>query len=164
MIVAFKNRRIDETAANKLIGFWTDSDWVHCEMILLDPAAVAVSARTEVDGVTADLIPNVLIQPDSWEYFEVPVRSDVAVWSFLLSQVGKSFNYPGLIAGQVFGSSMNRPQSWFCSELTYATLIQFSTLTLPMLDPAAVSPARLRQFLIDAGQQPFTLNLSLLNH
>lgn len=163
-MVAFKNRRIDETAANKLIGFWTDSEWVHCEMILLDPVAVAVSARTERGGVAADLIANVLIQPDSWEYYEIPVSDDAAVWSFLLSQLGKAFNYPGLIAGQVFGSTLNRPQAWFCSELTYATLIQFSTLTLPMLDPAAVSPARLRQFLLDMGQRPLTLNLSLLNH
>lgn len=163
MIIAFKNRAVDETTANKLIGFWTDSDWVHCEMILLDPHPLAVSARTEQDGVTAESPERVLIEPDRWEYYQTPMAEPDAAWSFLLAQLGKRFNYSGLVAGQVFGSNVNRPDSWFCSELTYSTLIQFSALTLPMLDPAAVSPARLRQFLIEAGCSPFSLSLSLFN-
>ncbi|GAB3568925.1 hypothetical protein GCM10027578_22390 [Spirosoma luteolum] len=160
MIVAFKNRSIAETAANRLIGFWTDSPWVHCEMILLNPYPCAISARTEQDGVTAEPIATVLVQPDRWEYYAVDMGSADAHWPFLLAQVGKSFNYAGLIAGQVIGNSISRPDSWFCSELTYSVLAQFSTLPLPIVEPASVNPARLRQFLIDAGCQSFNFTLT----
>lgn len=159
MIVAFKNRLNKLDLANQLISFWTRSDWIHVEMLLEFPRQMAVSSRPSHGGITVSDWPSVLTNPYWWEYYEVPVYSENEVWSFLLSQADKSFNWSGLIAAQVFGSSLPRNDSWFCSELTYATLVQYSTISLPLRDPAQVSPAMLRDYLISAHCPKIELSL-----
>ncbi|MVM34964.1 hypothetical protein GO755_33360 [Spirosoma sp. HMF4905] len=149
MIIAFKNHLNHPDLANRLISVWTQSDWVHVEMLLQYPRQLAVSSRPSHGGITVSDWSSALPNASTWQYYEVPVSSEMAVWDFLLSQADKSFNWSGLVASQVFGASLPRTDSWFCSELTYATLLQYSPLALPQRNPAEVSPALLRQYLID---------------
>lgn len=157
MIVAFKNKQSKPDLTNKLIGFWTKSEWVHVEMLLTDPH-IAVTSRPADSGVWAKNWDSILANDNLWEFYEVPVTSDRDVWKFLMEQTDKSFNYLGLVAGQVLGSSMNRTDAWFCSELTYSVLLQYGQITLPQRQPSFVSPALLRQYLIDAGCTQVSIN------
>ena len=157
MLVAFKNVLDKPDLANTLIKFWTESDWTHCEMLLDHPRQLAVSSRTD-HGVTAKMWEEVLTNPDQWEMYQVPVNSPDSLWSFLIGEMGKQFNWTGLIAGHVVGITQLRPEGWFCSELTYATLSQYAQIDLPLREPAHVSPALLRRYLIDAGCHRFVLD------
>ena len=159
MIVAFKHKSNTVDLANKLIGYWTKSDWVHCEMLLYTPRQVAVSARISSDGITVSSWKETLIIPNSWDYYDVPVSDDQGVWDFLIAQADKSYNVKGMLASQIFGTSVHQAGSWFCSELTYAVLCHFSSLNLPIVEPANVNPGILRQFLINADCPKISINI-----
>jgi hypothetical protein len=149
MFVAFKHALDKPDLANTMITFWTDSDWVHCEMLLEFPRSLAVSSRP-ANGVTAKTWEGVLADPDIWELYQVPINSPAGLWDFLVGEMGKPYNWTGLIAGHVVGVTKINPDGWFCSELTYSALIQYAQIDLPLREPAHVSPALLRQYLIDA--------------
>ncbi|GAB3761293.1 hypothetical protein [Spirosoma pomorum] len=150
MFIAFKHVPNDPDLANSLITFWTESAWTHCEILLNYPRPLAVSSRPAT-GVTAKTWEEVLTSPDIWDLYDVPVSSPESLWAFLLGEMGKPYNWTGLVMGHVVGATQLNPNGWFCSELTYATLSQYALIDLPLREPAHVSPALLRQYLIDAG-------------
>lgn len=161
MIVAFKQAAATPDLANQVIGYWTESDWVHCEMLLMHPRRLAVSSRVD-GGVTAITWGDLLTNPDQWELYWVPITNETDVWDFLAGEMGKGFNWVGLLAGHVAKIARSQPDQWFCSELTYAVLQQFSLLDLPQREPARVSPADLRSYVLDnACQQVFINDLTL---
>lgn len=159
MIIAFKHKSNTVDLTNRLIGYWTKSDWVHCEMLLSEPRQVAISARISADGITFSSWHDVLVNLNSWEYYQVPVLDEQAVWDFLIFQTGKSYNVKGMLASQLFKTALHQADSWFCSELTYAVLLHFSSVNLPIVEPASVNPALLRQYLINAECPTVSINI-----
>lgn len=158
MIVAFKNKLNTVDLANRLIAYWTKSDWVHCEILLNEPRRVAISARISTDGITFSSWADALTMPNSWEYYQV-TADEQAVWDFLMAQTGKSYNVKGLLGSQIFGQAVHQSESWFCSELTYAAILNFSPINLPLVEPANVNPAMLRQYLINAECPKVSINI-----
>lgn len=162
MIIACKNRDADTgfDITHELIQFYTGSPYMHVEILLEAPYNMAISARTQYDGITALPYSAAMpTYPKGWELYRVPTReSEEAIFSFLLPETGKSFNYPSLVATQGLGLRLQNPSERFCSEIAYMTVKRFATVPIPEVLPAQVNPGRMRQMLIDAGCMSVTLS------
>lgn len=162
MIIACKNRDADTgfDLTHELIQLYTGSPYMHVEILLEMPYNMAIAARTQFDGITAlpfwEAMPT---YPKGWELYRVPTHvSEDEIFDFLLPEIGKSFNYPSLIATQGLGLRLQNPNERFCSEIAYLIVKQFATVPMPAVQPAKVNPGSLRQMLIDTGCMPVTLS------
>lgn len=154
MVIAFKKRHTNgRSAVNSLISWWTESEWVHCEILLNDPATgqlMAVSARTDDGQVSArgaDTLFGETLR--GWVFYRVPVADVAGLWGWLLAQCQTPYDYRGLLHGMVLGQPSADSDQWFCSELCLSAIQRFSQTELLPVDPAYVSPGTLRAWLIE---------------
>ena len=54
------------------------------------------------------------------DVFAVPGIDEAAVEAFLVSQIGKDYDFAPVIRGFTFRVMLDNPNKWFCSELTFA--------------------------------------------
>lgn len=100
---------------DKLIRWWTNSRYSHCELIIGD---MAYSADAWTNCVRA--IPASGFNPNSWE--KIPVTGDTAkVISFVSSQLGKKYDWLGILGFIVPWKSGDKDK-WYCSEICAAAL------------------------------------------
>lgn len=161
MLLAFKHRRTNPIAANLLIELWTRSPWVHVEVLVESGRQFAVAARTQYDGVHALPYSAVLKgYPDGWECYRVPLwdETEQEAKKWLLAQTCMTFNFPNVILSQGYGIGVSNLSEWFCSEIAYTMLRQYSSLETPDVQAYNMSPGRLRQFCIDQGCEQVTLH------
>jgi uncharacterized protein YycO len=126
---------------NSLIRWQTRSHYAHASVLLHDDDNVIVQSLPG-KGVHVTRL-----SPHDWRgvdrFHVVTSKAFEAVASqFLLSQVGRKYDYSGVIRFLTREKSVNN-QRWFCSELVYAA---FSAAGLPLLncrEAYKVSPALL---------------------
>ena len=100
---------------DKLIRWWTNSRYSHCELIIGD---MAYSADAWTNCVRS--IPKSSFNPDRWE--SVTVEGDwKAAVTFLDSQLSKKYDWLGIL-GFFLPGAVNDPKRWYCSELCAAAL------------------------------------------
>ncbi len=162
MLIAFKIPvEGQETLIHKTIQWWTGQPFTHVEIMLNTPTGpISVGSRTSSDGVAIWSLPKVLAE-GNWLFFKVPVRkpfteADVLAW--LKQQVGKPFNYTGMLWGNVLAQPVATPiqgEHWYCSELAVVVLRLFGAVALPRMPaPNLVSPTMLYRQMRVAGLAP----------
>jgi hypothetical protein len=108
----------------RLIGWWTGSDWCHCEVVVIERGGMAHRwAATVRDGVHRVAGVDGHAIPPGWSAIDLPSTDaqDLAVLSFLHEESGCGYDRHGVLrAGGVW--SREHPDKWFCSELVAAAL------------------------------------------
>jgi len=54
------------------------------------------------------------------DVFEVPGINEAAVEQFLISQIGKDYDFSPVLRGFIIRAMRDNPDKWFCSELVFA--------------------------------------------
>lgn len=145
IIVAFKHFRHDNENSDKVISFWTGSDYMHAQLIL--PDGRCFSAWTS-QGVEFRSIEETILFSRLYRYFRLNVIYDLmAIEQFALSQYGKGFDYQAIYLTQGIPLNLEEKNKWFCSEVTYHVLKEFTTTPLPSFRPSQVNPGMLLQMV-----------------
>lgn len=160
MIIGFKHD--DDTSilgqlvslAQKLNGE-KGYEYKHCELFF-PSLGVAIGARTE-EGVKVRPIEKILDKPELWEFYEVPADDEKAL-KFLLENLDAGYNFGAVIGWYGFGVVIAQKNVFYCSELVYLIVKDYSQIPIDRnLNAAKISPAYLRQLLIKAGASPVTI-------
>lgn len=140
MFVAFYQGK--GTLFDKLIRWWTYSDYSHVEFVFSSGEWIGSSPRD--GGVRSTFIEPV---PGHWKFVWVPIseQQEVALKEWCLSQVGKKYDWVGIILSQIFYFHVQEPKKWFCSELCTAGLQRHGFLK--GIYPADVHPGKLFSLL-----------------
>lgn len=151
ILVALKNYQDDPDFRAQAVRLWTRSPWVHVEVFFQEKGEWhAIAARTIDRQVSCRRADEVIRNVLWWQFFEVPVPDEAAAVAWLHEQCGREFNYRGLMLSQVLTLGLYDPEDWFCSELAYVFLRQYSSLRLPVAAASSVSPAVLHRMLSEA--------------
>lgn len=132
MYIAFN--KSNKTLLDKLIRFFTKSEYVHCEIVTLKRSDKFYGySAYPGEGVRAKWIS---YDADEWEFIKIP---SVDVKSFMQKTEGKKYDYLGVL-GFVFGNNDN-PNRWFCSE--------WCASVLGLENPSKLSPGDLYKKIKD---------------
>lgn len=88
------------------------SAWSHCALIDGDEIIEAAAGS----GVRARPLAELIAESSEWEIIEIPVRNPAAVIAAARSQIGKPYDWRGVI-GIGFRRRWQDEDAWFCSEL-----------------------------------------------
>lgn len=151
MLIAFKHYKADPDVTSWVIRQWTNSPFVHVELVLESLHNTVVAARTSDDGVWFYPFEEMIQRPEYFEFYRVPGVNETEVIEFLRNEAGKSFNWPAVLGRQGLGINLFGRDRWFCSELAYYVLVHYSTLGIPRnYDPKSLSPGQLRDLVAAA--------------
>ena len=100
---------------DRLIRWWTNSRYSHCELII---DGMANSADAWTNCVRAITVSG--FNPDSWERVAVTGDKDIAL-EFVRMQLGKKYDWFGILGFIVPWKSGDK-NKWYCSEFCAAAL------------------------------------------
>lgn len=162
MIIGFSHNGPNTGISSKLTQWFTMQPYTHCELFI-EPNGLALSARTDGQGVSLKPAQEVLSRSSHWEFWYVPTANPTALNEWALAQVGKRYDYAD-IARMFSPVSLKFAESWFCSELCYVAARDYGTLHIHRVAPDLVHPGALLRLLQKAGATPIDAYSSLLNH
>ena len=103
---------------DKLIRLWTRSPYSHVEMVFGD---LWYSSSPRDGGVRLKLIDP---SPEHWDFVDLDVipKKREEMRKFLISQLGKKYDWTGILLSQILPLDAQDPNRWFCSEICTAAL------------------------------------------
>jgi len=133
---------LKDKIVQKTIQLWTRSKYFHVEVIIKDKW---ISTNPEAGAV---YIRNLEDLRDNYDYFNVDVREDKIeeVMAFLKNQIGKKYDYWGLLFSTVLTMNLEDRNKWFCSELVAEALRIFGC-QLPK-NSNEMTPADIHRFIL----------------
>lgn len=109
---------------DKLISIWTWGPFSHCELIFSDGTSFSSSSRD--GGVRYKKIHYV---PDHWEILDIDINpnqeKDLRSWCD--GEVGKSYDYLGVLMYVPRKTDVQNKKKWYCSEIC-STVLEFAGL------------------------------------
>lgn len=132
---------------DKLIRVFTLSKYSHVE-IVIDDLWYASSPRDK--GVR---VKKIVPKEGHWDYINIPVSQETKehIENFLKSQVGKGYDYFGILFGIILPLKSDLPDKWFCSELAVYVIKKFNVpIKYKMLfkePPCTYTPGKLYRLL-----------------
>ena len=104
--------RADNTDAqwdDKLIAWWTDSKYSHCELVIDD---IWYSSSPRDGRVRAkEIIP----AEGHWDFVDVEIDREW-FYKFYKENEGKSYDYLNILCDQIIPCGLQNPNKWICSE------------------------------------------------
>ena len=161
--VAFYRGTNNEPLINRVTQWWT-GQFVHCELVFVDPH----SGRNVACGVWQD--ETVFLRPKtfgrdtwSWRTISVPEASIGTIKSFCEEQArgDKPFNKAGLIRCTTPFPRVTDGTSWFCSELAVTALQKVGLF--PNIVASATTPTELYALLGDLGSSSYQGGSVMMN-
>jgi hypothetical protein len=105
----------------RAIRAWTNSPYLHCEILFDDGTRYAVDlANNPICGYIGK--PGDSFNPVDWDCLEVPGVNEVLVRHFCDGSNGAKYDWLGIGAAMVLGVSRQSKTKWFCSEHAAAAL------------------------------------------
>jgi len=97
---------------------WTRSPYSHCE-IVIDNTWYSSSAR---DGGVRKK--NIHHNPENWDFIDIKIQVNDKniIKMFFNKQIGKKYDYVGILLSQVIPLHEDIKNRWFCSEICAYTL------------------------------------------
>ena len=116
--LAFKKK---ESILDSVLAWWTCCDYTHVEIIIGDKW---ISSGPTAGGV---YINDLRRLTDKWIYVDVNVDGRVknTVLKFIKEQEGKEYDWMGIFLSQVFNTTRENQDKWFCSEIVSEILKRF---------------------------------------
>lgn len=105
---------------HKAIKFWTRGRYSHVELI---DTSVSPLIPGEWNWYSADAYTgivrskNMQYRPDRWDIYNIKLPAEEVAISFLKSQLGKRYDWKGILLSQIFNAHRHGSDKWFCSEL-----------------------------------------------
>jgi len=92
---------------------WTRSPYSHCE-IVIDNTWYSSSAR---DGGVRKK--NIYHNPENWDFIDIKIQvnDENIIKMFFNKQIGKKYDYVGILLSQVIPLHKDIKNRWFCSEI-----------------------------------------------
>jgi len=120
MQLAFLKR--EDTFFATLIRWWTHSKYDHCELIFSDGRMFSSRNTTGVCFRPDNFIPGATY----WDFIDIPMTADeeniVRMWC--VDEVGKAYDWLGIVLCQILGWHRESKDKWFCSEICLTALQQ----------------------------------------
>lgn len=161
MIIGFSHNGQKTELPAKLTQWFTQQPYTHCELFV-EPHGVALSARTDKVGVSLKPAKEVLRKKSHWVFYHVPTANPTAFNAWVLAQVNKRYDYAD-IARMFLPVSLRFADSWFCSELCYVAVRDYSIVHIRRVSPDLVHPGALLRLLKEAGAKQIDAYSSLIN-
>lgn len=140
MILAFKHKRHDNNFFGHLISLWTGYDYIHAQIIFSD----YMIGGAWTDGVQYKKYYDVIKKPRLFKFIEINNSEEKKVREFINGQLGKPFDWSGILLSQVLLLKRDDQHSWFCSEIVVAALQHaYPESFLNSYHPASISPGKL---------------------
>lgn len=135
MYIAFKKTK--STVYEKLISFFTKSEYVHCEFVTekLMNRFLGYSCDPK-DGVRGKWIS---FTDKDWDFIQIPRKYELYMEFMFDHTIGTKYDYLGVL-GFVF-KNRDDPKRYFCSEWI-ATILEID-------EPSKISPGKLYNILKD---------------
>lgn len=111
--VAFYKGR--EAFLDKLVQWWTNSPYSHCE-IVVDEISYSSSPR---DGGVRPR--GIIFNPEHWDFLTLTQADAQSIVAWFQAHRGAKYDWLGLL-GFVLPHPINSPDRWFCSEACAAAL------------------------------------------
>ena len=118
---------------NKLVSWYLNSPYSHCEIILDDSLGLCGSSSFRDGGVRMKVIP---LDPEHWDILDVnlSIQDQILVRAWFEVHSGQGYDVLGL-AGFLFRREQGNKNKWFCSEsiaeaLGYSDPFRFDPATL----------------------------------
>lgn len=160
MTIGFAHNGPNTEVAGKLTQWFTQQPYTHCELFL-EPHGVAVSAQPKT-GVKVEPAKEALKRSSHWEFWHVPTANPDAFNTWILAQTGKGYDYAD-IARMFSVVSFRFSDSWFCSELCYVAVRDYSTVYIRRVAQELIHPGALLRLLKEAGATQIDAYSSLIN-
>jgi hypothetical protein len=123
---------------DKLIRWWTKSDYSHTELVINGQSYSA----SERKGEKGARVKSIVFNPDHWDFVEIEADTDYALKVFTKHK-GKGYDWLGILFSQILPLNLDHPSRVFCSELNAAML--------GLDKPASYSPEKLYQWAKENG-------------
>ena len=94
---------------NRLICWWTGSQYSHCELVV---RGTCYSSSVRDGGVRAKVI---ALPADKWDVIELPWADDTAVTDWFIAHERDRYGWLDLLTGQLLGMQRDY-RGVFCSE------------------------------------------------
>jgi hypothetical protein len=104
---------------DKVVRWWTRSQYSHCELVFSNGLWFSSSPR---DGGCR--FKSITPADGAWDFIEISLtpEQERAVYDFCLREDGCWYDWIGIIFTQVLPLSFENPWWWFCSEICVAAL------------------------------------------
>lgn len=144
MILAFKHKHHDNDLTGHLISLWTGYDYTHAQIVFSDNMV----GSSWKDGVQYKRFHDVIKNPSFFKFIEIDNSREKEVREFINSQLGKPFDWPGILLSQFLPLKIDDPRSWFCSEIVLTALQRaYPESFLNSFHPASISPGQLLKII-----------------
>ena len=161
--VAFYRGTAHEPLINRVTQWWT-GQFVHCELVFVDPSTGQNLACGVWQDETVFLRPKTFGRDTwSWRTISVPEKSIQTIKQFCKEQAdaNKPFNKAGLVRCT---SPFPRPtdeQSWFCSELAVTAMLRVGLFQ--NIVASATTPTELYNLLGNLGSNSYQGGSVMMN-
>lgn len=98
---------------SRLLRLILGSRWSHCGIVTPDGTVIEAQMR----GVIERPLAGMLAESERHEFIDVPCPNPAAVIAAARSQLGKPYDWLGLLGYGLRSSRVQAAERWFCSEL-----------------------------------------------
>lgn len=104
------------TILDRAIQFFTKSKFSHVELICGEPGGSAICRSSSGrDGGVREK--EIQFHPDHWTFVKIHSWCNPEAWHVIGQEVGRKYDFAGILLSQFLGSGRHSRRKWFCSEL-----------------------------------------------
>lgn len=154
MVVAFKHRLHDNDWYDMLISWWTDSEFIHTQIIF--PNGKVGSSWMDT-GVAFKTMRETIIYPFHYTFVAIPegALDEQKVYDYVASRRGQKFDMKGAILATAVPYAIGGRNRWHCSEVSFSALKNGGLRTKVWnRPPESISPQNLFDILTKENQYP----------
>src|SRR5574343_444286 len=136
-----------------LISAFTVGSYSHCEIVVREDNSFfyTVAAIFEHNAIEKIARKKTAKFYKNWDIVEIKTVNDKEAIDFLREQVGKKYDFLGILFSQIFPFKSENAKEWFCSELCSATLKKAG---VKLKEPNKIySPSKLFHELMDLQEK-----------
>ena len=139
------------TLINKIVRWWTKSQYSHAELIL-DDKQTWIGISPFIKSQVTDR-KNVEYNPDKWDFYKIPVTEEqyTAILDFYDITKGATYDWAGMLLSQFLSFRIKQKHKWYCSEwILYALRIScvVDWKIIRIFDQSDLSPSKLHDILL----------------
>jgi len=139
---------------NKIVRWWTKSEYSHAELVMPDGLTwigISPFKTSKLQSVF-----KLDYDPKEWEFISIEITEQQleVINEFFRATEGCQYDWVGMILSQLLPYNIKRKNKWYCSEwIAYALRIScvIDWRTIKIYDRCDLSPAMLYRLLNEVG-------------
>ena len=134
------------TIFDRMIGFYTASKYSHVELI--DDMGNWYTSSPRDGGV---VIGRIFPTESHWDIYDIDINERLVV-KFFHREMGKKYDWLGILLSQLFKMDIHNRNRWFCSEIVHGALIEAGMSKIHTKASNKYDPGRLFNLLVSIGE------------